>query len=155
MKLHLGVKDFPYGHAHGSHGNANVTTGDVAGFIENKYGVMQEFFTLHDVEIAQKIAETLADSLADYLKGIPINEKNVNDEISKDLKGMFTKAIEGYEFDGKIEGVATQDSLGGVNQRKKKRKNAKNKATGKREIRPSFYDTHTYVNSFEAWLNVG
>ncbi|CAB4132097.1 hypothetical protein UFOVP136_38 [uncultured Caudovirales phage] len=147
MKLHLGIKDLPYGHAHGSHGNANATTGEVAEKLEKKYGVMEEFFNLHDAEIVETIAETLADSLADYLSGIPSNNDNVNDEISKDIKHLFKKTIIGKEFDGKIDGVATQASLGGVNHRKKKGVNRN------RGVRPSFYDTHLYADSFEAWLD--
>jgi hypothetical protein len=146
MKLHFGVQDILYGHAHGHSGSANTTTGDVAEILEANYGVMQEFYTLHESEIVQAVTNSLADSMDDYLAGMPLSLDNISDEISGDIKDLFQKAILGKEFDGVIDGVATQASLGGVSHRKKKGRH-RNKA-----VRPSFYDTHLYYSSFKAWI---
>ncbi|WP_407258081.1 hypothetical protein [Klebsiella quasipneumoniae] len=60
MKLHLGVEDIPYE-------SESVTTGDVAEFLEDKYGIMAHFFWLYGPIIAELMAESIAGQLENII----------------------------------------------------------------------------------------
>ena len=146
MKMILGVQDILYGHAHGDGGDPNTTTGDVAQFLEAKYSVMEEFYKLHENDVVEILSDSIGDAVADCLAGMSFDIDNISDEISGEIKKLFQAAILNKEFDGKIDGVATQASLDGVSHRKKKGFHQK------KERRASFLDTYSYCSSFKVWI---
>lgn len=150
MKLVLGVKDIPYGHAHGDgKDNPNITTGDVAEILEANYGIMGHFFDLHEAEIVDSVAGVFAGLMDDHMAGIA-PKVEVLGNLGR-LKPIFQNMIIDQELDGVADGVPTKASLGrSVNHRKKKGVNTDSKGDG--VARPSFYDTHLYADSFQAWI---
>ena len=149
MKLVLGVIDIPYGHAHGDgKDDPNITTGDVAEILEDNYGIMGHFFERHETEIVANVADVFAGLLDDHVMGLKPKVEALSD--LSGLKPIFQNMIITQELDG-MTGVPTQASLGrSVNHRKKKGVNTNGKDDG--VSRPSFYDTHLYADSFQAWI---
>ena len=142
--LHLGVVDWPYAYQ----GAEAVTTGDVAGWLEDKYGVMQFFFDEHKQEIADNLAESARGALESFLMGAPKSRHPLIQGTDK-IEWMFQKFIDNKEMDGRVEGVPTQASLEGISHRFKDAGNKK----GGRNPRPSFQDTTMYEDSFTVWVD--
>lgn len=138
MILHLGVIDIPY--AHDQHG---TTTGDVAGYLERRYHVIDRFVSLQYDGIADALADSFAGSMENIMMGAPA-DVNVFGTAEGDVKEMFNRYIEDEEIvQTAAPGVPTKAALMGVNHRMKR-------ARGPR--RPSFRDTGLYVNSFTVWV---
>lgn len=154
IKLHLGVYDLPYAQAPKRHqrktGSAGTqTTGDVAGWLESRYHVMEIFFEDKRDDIAADLEESLQGALESILMGAG----NAN---SFDPTGKAMSAIEDrfktYLSSGEIEqsgypGVPTQAAKDGVNHRLKHPYGKTNPQ------RPSFIDTGLYQASFKAWAD--
>lgn len=137
--LHLGVIDLPY-----THGRKSVTTGDVAGWLENRYHVMEVFYQQNDAFVARSLEQSVSGALENLLMGAP---PSVNafaggtDKIEDRFKTFLsTRKMEKLGYPG----VPTQAALDGINHR------FKNPRTGKH--RPSFIDTGQYQASFKAWV---
>jgi hypothetical protein len=135
--LHLGVLDVPY------QAKGGVTTGDVATWLERKYGVMERFYDLHAQQFADDLAESVAGELENVLMGAPPG--NPFAQAMSDIEGQFRLFIdfEDITVTG-AKGVPTQAALEGVNHRLKMRRGAR---------RPSFVDTGLYSASFKAWVD--
>lgn len=158
MLLNLGVIDLPYQTvptkvAKAKKGKANKpkavkageqTTGDVAHWLENKYGVMQGFVELHMPDIATAIEDSLAGAIESLMQGAPPRH---------DVFGTATNMIETlfkFTYLDKEEitqtgaqGVPTEAAKQGVNHRLKLNRGPK---------RPSFIDTGLYQASFKSWV---
>jgi hypothetical protein len=145
MILHLGVLDIAYNEppSKGKAGSSGVqTTGDVATWLENKYGVMAFFVEKHQEDIADAMADAVAGAFETLQMGGPP---------SSDLYGSGTNAIEALfknfltmrEMDGQ-PGVPTLAALKG---------RSKRFAGGRGPVRPSFIDTGLYQDSFKAWVD--
>lgn len=133
MKLHLGVIDIPYA-------SESTTTGDVATFIEEKYGLMQSFADRHADEIAKSVAESLAGAAADFAQyGVTVDPIA---DAAGDIEQMFRSALDAREYDGEA-GIPTEAAKKGVSHRFKKKNYGGE--------RPSFIDTGTYQASFKVW----
>ena len=137
IHLHLGVIDFPYG-------TSGVTTGDVAGFLERKYGVMYAFWLVHQEEILTDMEDAIAGQLENVLMGVPFTDEpfaGSNGKVEKRFQQfLYTREVENLG----LTGVPTKAALDGVNHRLK---------SGKGPRRPSFIDTGLYENSFVAWVD--
>jgi hypothetical protein len=151
MILHLGVKDIPYSRAPGSRQRkataGTVTTGDVAGWLEAKYQVMENFVDLHADEVGDDIANSLAGHLENIMMGAPSSDNAFSGAASM-IETRFQKFIESGEIESlSIPGVPTQASIDRRSARFKRRKSTR--------PRPSFVNTGLYSRSFTAWVTKG
>lgn len=136
MKLVMGVVEVPYD-------DTGKTTGDVAGYLEDKYGVMQTYWDRHGQEIGDALASSLMGALESVAMGGPPTLDPTGTAMSATKHG-FTNFITLKEMDALVPGVPTQASLDGVSHRFKGKKGAPG--------RPSFVDTGAYVGSFKSWI---
>lgn len=150
--LHLGVVEFPYSEpaktdkkTQPEKGDNARTTGEVAGYLEDKYHVMEHFFQAHGPDIVKALETSIAGALEDLLMGAPARP-NVNEQALSTIKKDFSKFLSSKEMDGLgYPGVPTAASLKGVNHRMKNKKGTPG--------RPSFIDTGLYETSFKAWID--
>jgi hypothetical protein len=153
MILHLGVVDIPYAQAPKRHQRkagtgGTQTTGDVAGWLENRYHVMEIFAE----EKGDKIAAALEDSLAGALESAFMGAANMNNydptgKAMTDIEDAFKVFLSSQEIEKLgYPGVPTQAAQDGVNRRLKH-------PYQKRAARPSFIDTGLYQSSFKAWID--
>ena len=154
MKLNFGVVDQLYaqpaparkkGKDTGKTAKATATsTGDVAGWLESEYHIMEIFFEVHKVEITQLLEKALKGAMKNVLAGgpaRPIPYSSATPAIEK----MFKQFLSNQEMDGLgYPGVPTLASLEGVSHRFAKKHGPE---------RPSFIDTGLYQASFRAWFD--
>ena len=160
VKIHLGVIDQPYSKQSSAKvpqakkGKLNKpvkvatgeqTTGEVAGYLENKYSVMQGFVDLHMPEIKQMMADSIQGSIENLLAGGKPQSNpfgSATSQIEKLFKFQYLDKDEITQTGAK--GVPTQAALNGVNHRLK---------SGKGAARPDFIDTGLYQASFKVWTD--
>lgn len=140
LTLHLGVVDIPYT----EHGG--LTTGDVAGFLENKYHVMEVFANQHLEDV---IAPALEDSLRGHLETLLMGGPSSGDPFATGTE-KIRHGFDTFITMGEMEmlgypGVPTMAAI--------KRKSARFKKGRARRVRPSFVDTGLYLNSFTSWVD--
>jgi hypothetical protein len=146
--LHLGVTDIPYSSAPAKGKRNKVTgtqtTGDVAGWLETRYHIMEHFFQSHQADIAKSLETSVAGAIQSLVMGAPS---------SIDAFGSATSEIEHQFKDflstGEIErlgypGIPTQAAFKGINRRMKSKKGVR---------RPSFVDTGLFQSSFKSWVD--
>lgn len=158
MKIELGVIDIPYAlpapmpkkvaKAHRGKKAPPVkrsaggqTTGDVAEWLERKYGVMGAFAHDQMPAIAAQLEVSVGGALESLMMGAPAGF-NVYGTFESAVQTMFRTYLDENEIshDG-IQGVPTQAALNGVSHRLKMRRGPE---------RPSFIDTGLYAQSFQA-----
>jgi hypothetical protein len=145
VKLNLGVIDIPYGHAYGEDTvDPNITTGEVAQSLEERYRIMETFYSDHKEEITDSMAAEYAGILNDLFHGARVNPDRAIAGIGDDIKPLFHAFLDNKEMDGK-SGVPTLASILGIQHRRKKVKYNPG--------RPSFEDSLMYRNSFKAWIS--
>ena len=155
MRLHLGVLDIPH-----PTGN-DVSTGDVAEFLENKYHVMELFYEEVGGEaIARAFEQSAKNAVEDLFSGRPADTISLTDEATQEIETTFRVFIDQRELDHVVPGVPTMASTGGVvevNGKKRRRgvvnHRMKHPYSQANAIRPSFRDTGTYQASFRAWTD--
>lgn len=126
--------------------NGTQTTGDVAGWIEEKYGLMENFAEAQGPAFAQAFASALSGELENMMTGGQPSS-NPFKEAESEIETMFkTFLSEGEAEHLGIEGVPTQAAIDGVNHRL-----AHPYAKGNPR-RPSFIDTGLLQSSFKAWI---
>lgn len=135
MKLHLGVIDVPYE-------GDSVTTGDVAEFLEDKYGIMAHFFWLYGPIISELMADSIAGQLENIIAGAPPSDDPFAEAMSK-VHDLFSGFLDDEEMKG-MPGVPTLRALMGISKRFKNQKGPP---------RPSFIDTGTYQAAMRAWVS--
>lgn len=150
VTLHLGVLVQPYrspGQSKKGRAVSAVTTGDVAEFLEAKYGLMGTFYKVHE----HHIVEDLENSIAGALETMVMRRQPVAipwDAATQKIQARFVDFISSKEAERVgIPGTPTQAAKRGVNHRLKhpyRRGNPR---------RPSFRDTYLYMNSFRAWTD--
>jgi hypothetical protein len=120
------------------------TTGDVAGWLEDKYHVMEGFYDLHQREIAGMLENSLAGAIESMMQGAPASN-NAFGDATNSIEQLFK-----FQYLDKEEitqtgadGVPTQAALDGVSKRFKLNKGPR---------RPSFIDTGDYQKSMTAWI---
>lgn len=136
--LNLGVIDVPYSDGKG------VTTGDVAGWLENRYHPMEIFYEINQEKIATALADSVAGALESLLMGGPTDSAQAFAGGASAIEAAFREFLSldvmaslGYP------GVPTAAALAGVNHRLKAKKGAP---------RPSLIDTGLYEASFRSWV---
>lgn len=134
MILHLGVIDIPYD-------AESVTTGDVAEWLEERYGVLQFFFNAHEKEIIKNMEDDLAGALENFMMGAPITQNPFLGSMDR-IHEMFSNFIIMQQMNGQ-PGVPTRRALDGIRKRFKNMKGAP---------RESFNDTGLYMASMRAWV---
>ena len=147
LTLNIGVVDVPYSTppaAAGKEAKPNsATTGDVAGWLEDKYHLYTHFYEFNRERIAQHVAESLAGALESAAMGAPAGGSPfaaAESAIDAEFRTFLTQdvmATLGYP------GVPTKAALDGVNHRLKAKKGAP---------RPSFVDTGTMLASQKNWF---
>lgn len=149
--LHLGVIDIPYAGSprrHKSHRAmaGTQTTGDVAGWLEDSYGVMQAFVDHHESDILTDLESSLEGAVESLLMGAPVQLQPFGSGLSK-IEDRFKQFLATKEIEGLgIAGVPTGAALRGVSHRFKH-------PYAKRPPRPSFIDTGLFAASFKAWID--
>lgn len=147
--LHLGVDDLPYTYPKGGKNRA-VSTGDVAGWLEEKYHVIEIFAQEHQQDMADDLAHGMAGALESAMMGAPL---------SMDAYAAGTSRIEERMKDFISHGEMDKLGYPGV-----PTKAARDRAAGKkrsaRMVRArtsnaaaiSFYDSGLYTGSMKAWM---
>ena len=144
MKLHLGVVDIPYVKRGGS---AGASTGDVAGWLENKYGIMQFFYNKYGSQIGDAMAKGFVDALeTSVMRGRTPTDPFAG-AMSK-TQAMFQQLITMQEMNGASTPsglpIPTRAARLGISSRFKRRRSG--------SARPSFRDTGLYLQSFRSWI---
>jgi hypothetical protein len=147
LTLHLGIIEQNYTNSSGKSLKAAgrvVSTGDVAGYLEERYHIYEHFFQIHSGQIGDAIADDMAGSLETMLMGGSTN-LTLGTATSK-IDAMFKKMLSERELDQLgYPGIPTQAAKDGVNHRMKH-------PYAKRRERPSFIDTGLYQASFKSWI---
>jgi len=147
MELHFGQVVIPYP-------NGELSS-DVANELEDNYGLISVFCHLKRNQIEKQYVLAIQDMLKDVVRGVPIHpDKNIafgkaNTATTQMRRDMLNKR----EYDGLIHGVPTLRAEMGISLRFKTGfTTAKVKGKKIRISRPSFIDTHLYLNSMITWL---
>jgi hypothetical protein len=149
--LHLGVIDNPYNEVPppGKRRRKKVvggtqTTGDVAGWLENRYHVMEIFYEQHAEDVvAPALENSLAGALESVLMGAPASLDPFGGAMSV-IEDRFRAFLTAKEMDALgYPGIPTKASLLGISRRFKNRRSPG---------RPSFIDTSLYSSSMKAWV---
>ena len=140
MILHLGVVDKP--HLKGA------TTGSVANYLEERYGVMQMFYDRYADQINNDITQRLLDALESNLS-------NPFDAPIDDITKTFHSYLETREVEQDNNKLPSQRAIDGYKSRMKNPTHMKKgKKLVKRPRRESLIDTGVYMNSFVAWVDI-
>lgn len=153
MILHLGVVDIPYSGAPSRHrrkGNVasgTQTTGDVAGWLEDKYHVMEHFYEQRQDVVVAAVEDSVQGAVESLLMGASFKIDPFGSATSK-IEGEFREFLSSREIESVgYPGVPTKAAQRGVNHRLRhpyRRANPR---------RPSFVDTALYQASFRAWVS--
>jgi len=149
--LHLGVVDIPYTQRASSKKTKKVasgtqTTGDVAEWLEAKYGVMDAFYNSNKSDISIVLEEAVSVELENLLMGRPINKNAFGNKVDA-VQKLFADFLDTHQAERVITKgkVPTDAAIRGVNHRMKNNKGTPG--------RPSFVDTGLYQSSFKAWVD--
>jgi hypothetical protein len=126
---------------------AGKTTGQVAEFLEDRYGIMRAFYDHRGGRIAVLGLETATrNAILNMMMGQP-GAIDVTAETMQNLATEFKKSLSERRYDQWINAgrVPTKAALAGVSHRFKF-------PYKKRPERPSFIDTGMYQSSFVAWM---
>ena len=149
MKLVFGVIDLPYANAPRAKGTKAIsgtqTTGDVAGWLEDKYHVMLHFYELHHKEIVADLEESWKGAIESLVLGGPAH-LDMSAEATDKIKQRFSDMLDQRELDRiGYPGIPTLAAMLGVNHRMAH-------PYARRAARSSFIDTGAYQSSFRAWV---
>jgi len=141
--LHLGVVDLPYV------GRSGVTTADVAGWLENKYHILEHFMEIHHEEIAADLESSLSGALESVIAGAPLDAEAFASAASSIEDRMKSFIAEGEMESLGYPGVPTQASIDRASGKKRSARFKRRRATGKSV---SFVDSGLYQSSLKAWV---
>lgn len=143
IKLHLGVIEAKY-----ANNKESVGTGDVATFLENKYGVLGAFVDTYKQKIAKDIAGSVQSQINSIMMGAPPGNPlaQAEQDITANAKGFISSG----EAERVLSGmgptrypVPTRAAID--------RKSSRFKEGKKPGSRPSFIDTGLYEGSLITW----
>ena len=154
MILHLGVLDVPYqlppptGKRRRKITAGTQTTGDVAGWLEDKYHLFENFYQLHQEDIAGDLEHSLAGTLENLLLGAPAADPSqAFASATSQIEDRFKRFLSEKEMEKLgYPGVPTQAALRGVSHRFAH-------PYAKRAPRPSFIDTGLLQASMKSWID--
>jgi hypothetical protein len=138
--VHLGVIDVPYANS-----KEGTTTGEVAGFLESKYGVMAKFVDVAMPDIAAALVKSYAGAIKSIAQGAPVDIDPFASGASK-IEDKFRVFLDanGTHI---VTGAAKRRALTGKTLRKKK---APKVVVGPNKP-VSFIETGLYQASFKVW----
>lgn len=140
--LHLGVVVQPYRTT--TRKARALTTGEVAEFLEEKYGVMAAFYRVHGDDVVRALENSMSGALESLVMGQYTDPYGTG---MQQIENAFREFIVSREAERVgIPGTPTHAALMGVNHRMKH-------PYAKRASRPSFLDTSLYMSSFKAWMD--
>jgi len=150
MILHLGVIDLPYANAprgkRAKVSRGTQTTGDVATWLENRYGLMETYVRVHENVIADSVGDSIKGAIETLAMGGRIDHDPFGTATSK-IEDDFKQFLSSGEVDTVgIPGTPTKAAERGVNHRLKH-------PYRRRKARPSFLDTTLFQSSFKAWVD--
>lgn len=141
LTLHLGVLVQPY---RTSNKKATaVTTGDVAQWLENRYGIMAAFYRVHEADVAKAIENSLDGAMESLLMGRAVDPWGTGMQQIQEEFRDFISSKQAEQVG--IPNTPTHAAIMGYSHRRKHPY-----ARGPR--RPSFRDTGLYMNSFRSWI---
>lgn len=149
LTLNLGEIDAPYSTPPAKDGKDakpnSATTGDVAGWLEDRYHPMLHFYEMQQGVIAKEVADSLVGSLESAAMGAPSEGANPFGAAESAIEIAFKQflTLRTLETLG-YPGLPTQAALDGVNHRLKLKRGPR---------RPSLIDTGLYQASFKAWFS--
>ena len=145
LTLHLGVLVQPYRAR--NRRATGLTTGDVAGFLEAKYGLMAAFYRVHESMVAKAIERSLDGAMEALLMGQRVDPWGRGMQA---IEAKFKDFIASKQAERVgIPGTPTKAALMGVNHRLAHPYRKSNPR------RPSFRDTGLFMDSFKAWVDGG
>lgn len=150
--LNLGVVDVGYTDSEGS-----VTTGDVAGWLEDRYHIMRTFLELNEGFIEKCLVDAAAGAIESIAQGRPVSGLNADLSTRLDARQLFGSSVNerieerfrDFLDAGEMNRYLPPDQQSqaaaqGINHRKK------NPNTG--QGRQAFVDTGLYQAAFRAWM---
>jgi hypothetical protein len=145
--LNLGVVDVGYTDSAGA-----TTTGDVAGYLEDRYHIMRSFVELHEEWIGNALANAVAGAIESAAQGKPAAELDLN-PVMGSIEERFRDFLDSGEMQRQFdagqqalpEALTIEAADKGINHRKE------NPNTQK--PRQAFIDTGLYQASFRAWVD--
>lgn len=155
LVLHLGVIVQPYRSAsirRRKRGKPSASvratdTGQVAQWLEDKYGIMQTFFNVYGERIGDKLADGMGAHLESLLMGAPSYIDPFGGACSQ-IDIWFRHFIASKEVENVgIKGTPTKAAIMGVNHRLAHPYRKSNPR------RPSFLDTGLYMGNFKSWMD--
>lgn len=166
MILHLGVIDLPYAPPQSQRKApkrpskrprkararrvSNLSTGDVATFLEDRYHVLEVFSQQHDQDIANDVAGSVKGAVESLLMGAPASIDPFGAAAS-DIADRMKKFIATGEMEMLgFPGVPTQASIDRASGRRRSGRFKTRRATGKSV---SFVDTGLFSSSLTAWID--
>jgi len=140
LTLHLGVLVQNY-----TNEKRSVNTGDVAGWLEKRYGIMGAFYRVYGDKL---VGPALEESFMGYLESVMMGAPPSIDKFgsaTQAIQAKFRDFISSKEAESVgIIGTPTHAALMGVNSRLKIMHGPR---------RPSFRDTGLYMASFRSWID--
>lgn len=143
LTLHLGVLVQPYRSK--SRKASALTTGDVAGFLEARYGLMAAFYRVHQTDVAKAIETSLGGAMEALMMGQRVDPWGRGMQAIQQEFRDFINSKEAERVG--IPGTPTGAALRGVNHR------LKHPYASRNPRRPSFRDTGLLSSSFRAWVD--
>jgi hypothetical protein len=137
--LHLGVVDVSY-----ADGGGATTTGDVAGYLEDRYHIMRIFTEENEAFIGEVLVDEVAGAIESIAMGKRMGSLNLRPAMGK-IEARFRDALDSGELHRVLP--ATQQ----VNDTTLKT-SLRKKAVKQESRRQAFIDSGLYQASFRAWL---
>lgn len=121
-----------------------VTTGDVAGFLEARYGLMETFYRVRGAVVGQAMEDSLSGALESLLMGRAVDPWG---SATQEIQANFREWISSRAAEqAGMPGVPTKAALMGVSHRLRHPYRKSNPR------RPSFRDTGLLLASFRTWV---
>lgn len=140
--LHLGVIEQAY-----EKYSKGQTTYDVASILEDKYGLMEMWWSIHGQDVADHMTDGVQSAVNALMENKPRYENPFGSAMSY-AEESFKKFLFSMEAERVgIPGTPTKAALRGVSHRKA---HPYRKANPRR---PSFIDTGLFEASFKAWVS--
>jgi len=137
LKLQLGVLDVAYV-------DGTTTTGDVAGFLEDRYHVMRKFAEMNEDFIADTIADHFAGLIESVAQGKRVSAIDMTPAMSK-IEERFRDALDSGEIH---QSLPQEQQVSAATLKTSSRK----KVIKPDESRQAFIDSGMYQASFRAWI---
>jgi hypothetical protein len=153
--LHLGVTDVPYVKAPRPGQNkvtaSTVTTGNVAGWLEDKYHILEIFSIEHERDMAADLENGLGGALESMMMGAPTSLDPYAAGTSK-IEERMKDFITNREMDHLgYPGVPTQAAKDRAAGKKRSSRMKRARATNAEAV--SFYDSGLFQDSMKAWVD--